>query len=206
MNLTLPLEDQTLETPKPNQALIDALCNRRSSKILEIDASVGPNDAELKDILSIAVRVPDHGKLAPWRFIVINGEARKKLGAELAQILKAQNPNMDNAHFKIESEKFLRGHTIVTLVSSPKESIKAPIWEQELSAGALGYNLILACNGFGYSATWLSEWPMFEPTAREVFNLSPNERIAGFFYIGRAKTPPTERGRPNVTELLEYWR
>ncbi len=205
MKLSLPLEDDKLESPSPNQALVDFLSQRRSSKVITIDPASGPSDAELKDILSLAVRVPDHGKLAPWRFLIIAGDKRAELGTKLANLMKAKSNNMDAAHFEIESQRFLRGHTIVALISSPKESIKAPIWEQELSAGALGHNLILSCNGYGYSATWLSEWPMFDDDARQIFGLSAHERLAGFFYIGKTNISPIERGRPKIAELVQYW-
>ena len=205
MNFNLPLENETLEAPKSNQELIKFLAGRRSSKILEIEPSAGPNEVELRNILSIAVRVPDHGKLAPWRFLIISGERRAELGKKLADLMKSKTANMDANHLEIEAKRFMRGHTIVALISSPKESVKAPIWEQELSVGALGYNLILSCNGFGYSATWLSEWPMFDNDAREIFGLSAHERLAGFFYIAKSKCPPTERGRPKVADLVQHW-
>lgn len=206
MNLNLPIENQTLEGPKPNQELVDFLSKRRSNKIFDIDPNNGPSKPEILGILSLATRVPDHGKLAPWRFIIIEGEKRLELGEKLANLLQSKTPNMDSGHYEIERQRFMRGHTIIGLVSSPKESVKAPLFEQELSAGALGFNLILACNGFGYASTWLSDWPMFDNDARDIFGLSPHERLAGFFYIGKAKAAPIERGRPNIDDLVQYWQ
>ncbi len=206
MNLNLPIENQPLEAPKPNQELVDFLSKRRSSKIFDIDSNIGPSGTELLDILSIATRVPDHGKLAPWRFIIIEGEKRKELGDKLADLLKSKTPNMDAGHYEMQRQRFMYGHTIVALVSSPKESVKAPVFEQELSAGALGFNLILACNSFGYASTWLSDWPMFDEDARQIFGLAAHEKLAGFFYIGKAKSSPIERGRPNIDDLVQYWQ
>ena len=202
----LPIEGQALDMPATNEAMIITLLGRRSTKIADMDSLFGPNENETKQILQIATRVPDHGKISPWRFIVMTGQKRREIGLQLAQIYKDKNPEMDENHFNAEAAKFERGHTIIVMISSPREHPKAPIWEQELSAGALGFSLILTCHGFGYAATWLSEWPMFDKDAGFVFGLRENERIAGFFYIGRPKTAPIERERPNIDKITEYWK
>lgn len=203
MSLKLPKENDVLPSPCKNDALKEFLANRRSTKIADIDANIGPDNNVLHDILSLSVRVPDHGKIAPWRFIVIQNEARRKTGISLANLFKAKNPNMDAGHFELESNRFLRAHSIIILVSSPIPHPKAPVWEQELSAGALGYNLILSANAHGFAATWLSEWPMFDDDAKAFFELEQNERIAGIFYIGGVKAAPIERERPQLNKLIK---
>lgn len=204
MNIKLPQENDILPIPSKNPALVEFLSSRRSTKIVDIDANIGPDENELKNIIALCSRVPDHGKIAPWRFIIAQNDARNKLGTDLANLLKAKTPNMDDNHFNTEATRFLRGHSIVILVSSPISHPKVPIWEQELSAGALGYNLILAANSYGFAATWLSEWPMFDKNAGEYLGLKENEKLAGIFYIGGVKTPPIERERPNIEKLISF--
>lgn len=203
MIIKLPQENDILPIAQKNSELIEFLANRRSTKIIDIDANFGPNEDELKNIISLAARVPDHGKIAPWKFLIVQGDARNKIGIDLANIFKSKNPNIDENHFNIEASRFLRAHSIVILVSSPIIHPKVPIWEQELSAGAIGYNFTIACNSFGYVATWLSEWPMFDEDAKKYFGLNENERFAGIFYIGGAKTPPFERERPNLEKIIK---
>lgn len=207
MTIKLPIENDILPIPSNNEALKEVLSTRRSVKILDFDSSHGPSSDELRDILALANRVPDHGKIAPWRFIILQDDARKDLGAKIADILKAKTPNMDENHYEMEKHRFLRAHSVVIMISSPNiHHPKVPIWEQELACGALGYNILLASNSFGYVATWLSEWPMFDEEIKVLLNLQPNERIAGFFYIGKTNKNPIERERKSVDNLIQVWK
>jgi nitroreductase len=207
MKPTLPQENDILPKTVANPALLAVLCNRRSTKIADFNQNLGPEENELLDILSVAMRVPDHGKLHPWRFIILQGEARKKLGIQMADILKARNPNMDQSHYEQEANRFLRAHSIVFLISSPiLNHPKVPVWEQELGTGGLGYNITLAANAFGYIATWLSEWPSYDDEINELMGLAKHERMAGIFYIGKTDIAPIERERKPINSLVNIWK
>lgn len=207
MTIKLPNENDILPIPSENGALKEVLRTRRSVKILDFDSEHGPNSEELHDILSLANRVPDHGKIAPWRFIILQNDARMDLGAKMADILKAKTPNMDENHYHMEKNRFMRSHSVVIMISSPHlHHPKVPVWEQELACGGLGYNITLAANSFGFVATWLSEWPMFDDDIKTLLNLGENERIAGFFYIGKTYKNPIERERKSVDSLIQVWK
>lgn len=206
MKINLPELNATLPMPAPNQALVDALLNRRSTMVKDIDPNNGPSDDELLDILKVASRVPDHGKINPWRFVKFSGEARRKLGVKMADIYKAKHPEMDENHYAMESARFERAHTILLLISSPIPHPKVPEFEQLMSAGGLGFAINLAANAFGYAATWLTEWVAFDDDIKPLFDMTESEKIIGFFFIGKPKNPPTERERPNVSELLSEWK
>ncbi len=207
MTIKLPNENDILPIPSEDEALKEVLRTRRSVKILDFDSEHGPNSEELHDILSLANRVPDHGKIAPWRFIILQNDARMDLGAKMADILKAKTPNMDENHYHMEKNRFMRSHSVVIMISSPHlHHPKVPVWEQELACGGLGYNITLAANSFGFVATWLSEWPMFDDDIKTLLNLGENERIAGFFYIGKTYKNPIERERKSVDSLIQVWK
>jgi nitroreductase len=206
MKVILPQLNSVLPMPMPNQELVDALLNRRSTMVKDIDAEIGPTGDELLDILKVASRVPDHGKINPWRFVKFSGDARRKIGIKMADIYKAKHPEMDDNHYATESARFERAHTILVLISSPIPHPKAPEFEQLMSAGGLGFAINLAANAFGYAATWLTEWAAFDDDIKPLFNMSENEKIIGFFFIGKPKTAPTERERPDVYELLTEWK
>ncbi len=207
MTIKLPNENDILPIPSENEALKEVLRTRRSVKILDFDPEHGPNSDELHDILSLANRVPDHGKIAPWRFIILQNDARMDLGNKMADILKAKTPNMDENHYHMEKNRFMRSHSVVIMISSPQiHHPKVPVWEQELACGGLGYNITLAANAFGFVATWLSEWPMFDDDIKKLLNLGANERIAGFFYIGKTNKNPIERERKSVDSLIQVWK
>lgn len=205
IKLNIPEANSSLPIPQANQEIVNFLSQRRSAKILDLDATIGPNDEEFENILKLATRVPDHGKIAPWRFISLTGKARFNYGKKLADLYKSKNHKMDENHYNSEANMFLRGHRVLVMISSPILHPKVPVWEQELSAGAIGYSLILSSFGFGYNATWLSEWPMFDEDAKAIFGLEQNERIFGFLYFGRAKSEPQERDRPDISKIYQAW-
>lgn len=204
MTINLPKNNDVLPNVEKNEELKKFLSLRRSTKIALLDANKGPSLDELKDIIALAARVPDHGKIAPWRFILVDGDKRLELGEKMADILKAKTPKMDDNHYKMEKERFLRGKNVAILISSPNiHHPKVPVWEQELSAGAIGYNLILSAWSFGYAATWLSEWPMFDDDVKALLELKEDERIAGFFYFGYPLESPIERERPQIESIVK---
>ena len=142
-------------------ALLDFFKNRRSTKITAF-TNHGPTPEELHDILTVATRVPDHGKYCPWYFIVFAGDARRNAGALLRAAYASENPDAASAKLDLESERFMRAPVVVAVVSKIKEG-KNPQWEQILSSGAVCYNLCLAANAYGYGTNWLTEWYAYSP-------------------------------------------
>lgn len=189
---------------RPMPDMIDFLACRRSSKIALL-AAPGPDESDIDLILRLAARVPDHGKLAPWRFIVIRGDARARAGRLLRDIWMAGNPGTPDAKLDLESERFMRAPTIVAVVASPKDA-KIPEWEQTLSAGAACFNLCLAANARGFATNWVTEWYAYDPDFAAAMGLGPRERFAGFIYIGTATATPEERERPQMSDLVTVFR
>lgn len=163
----------------------------------------GPTVTELDTILTIGARVPDHGKLAPWRFIVFDGDARARAGNALALILEGRGSDADRIAFT--KGAFLRAPVVVAVVSSAGPHPKIPEWEQVLSAGAVCMNLCHAAHALGYVANWLTDWFAYDAAALPVLGLKDGERVAGFVYIGTAAEPPQERPRPALTDIVTRW-
>lgn len=172
------------------------LARRRSMKLMHL-AEPGPSSAEIDALIALAGRVPDHGKLGPWRFVVIAGEARARAGAALADVIR-NDEGVDESRLEFVRSTFLRAPTCVMVVSSPKESPKVPDWEQQLSAGAACFALLLSAHALGYAGCWLTEWQAFDPRAAAALGVGDGERVAGFVYLGTAAQPATERVRADV--------
>lgn len=187
-----------------NETLVDFLKTRRSTPVLQL-AAPGPDRGALEEMLTIASRIPDHGKLAPWRFIVYAGEARAQVGEKLADIVKADDPEASDKRLTLERERLTRAPLVVAVVSRAAVHPKIPEWEQIMSAGAVCYNLVVAANAFGYGATWLTEWYAFDERAKPALGVEPEEKIAGFIHIGTRTEPPFERVRPVLEEIVT-WR
>ena len=187
-----------------NDVVIDFLKTRRSTPVLQLSAP-GPDRDSLEAILTIAARVPDHGKLAPWRFIVFAGAAREKVGDALAEIVLADGVDAAEKRIAMERERFTRAPVVVGVISTASVHPKIPEWEQVMSAGAASYNLVAAANAFGYGATWLTEWFAFDERAFPALGVKPGEKVAGFVYIGTRTEPPFERARPELSDIVT-WR
>ncbi|WP_088348829.1 MULTISPECIES: nitroreductase family protein [Rhodomicrobium] len=164
----------------------------------------GPDRPALEAMLTIAARVPDHKKLAPWRFIVLEGAARAAFGARLAAICAANEPEASQTRLELERTRFLRAPVVVALVSSPKPHPAAPEWEQVLSAGAVGLNLLHASAAMGFGAQWVTEWYGYDAAVKSAFGLTDAERFAGFIYIGTARETPTDRERPDLAAITSF--
>jgi nitroreductase len=162
----------------------------------------GPTPQDIETLLTVAARVPDHGKLVPWRFILIEGEARHRLGETLAAAFQADNPNATAEQLAAERERFSHAPLVVAVVSRVVPHVKIPDWEQVLSAGAVCMNLLNAATALGFGASWLTGWAAFDRRILDVLGLSPTERIAGFVHIGTTKEPQTDRARPNLAEIV----
>jgi len=185
-------------------SLLSLLETRRSAKPRAMTGP-GPTAQEMEQILSIAARTPDHGKLAPWRFIVVDDEKRDELGALLRQALAEEDACATIARHNKEDEFAHYPGTLVVLVSAPVRDHKIPVWEQELSCGAAGMNLVLAAHALGYVAGWVTGWRAYSPRVNEAF-CAKGERIAGFIFIGHSTVELEERPRPESAEVVRRWR
>lgn len=174
----------------------ELLLSRRSGSAKAMKGP-GPSPAELDRILSAGVRVPDHGKLTPWRFIVFEGEGRKRMGDILGSVVSGER---DSSPERIaqERERFLRAPVVVGVVSRVREQIPIPVWEQQLSAGAVCMSIVIAAHALGYVANWITEWCAYHPAVMERIGLKPTERIAGYIYIGHPADPLEDRPRPDI--------
>lgn len=184
-----------------------ALLKSRRSVKPPMLAEPGPSPAQLDEMLTIASRVPDHKKLAPWRFIVFEGAARARFGEVLAAAAKAED-KMEPSPVRLEAERqrFQRAPVVVAVISSVKSPAPAPEWEQVLSAGAACFNLCLAANAMGFGTNWLTEWAAYSPAVGKALGLGAHERVAGFVYIGSAREKPEERERPALASIVSRWQ
>lgn len=164
----------------------------------------GPTAEELERILAIAARTPDHGKLNPWRFVVVEQDKRDALAALLREALVKELSCVTAAHHRKEEEFARYDGTLVVLISAPVRGHKIPVWEQELSCGAAGMNLLLASHALGYVGGWVTGWRAYSPLITAAFCES-GERIAGFLFIGRPVSPPDERLRPTLVDVVRNW-
>jgi nitroreductase len=183
---------------------LSLLATRRSASVKAMEGP-GPSESQLQSILSIAVRVPDHGKLAPWRFIVIDGEARLKFGALLARRWHELHPTHGKEMLAAQRELPLRAPLMLALVSRAAPHPKIPEWEQQLSAGAVGQNILLAAAATGIGCQWNTDWFAYDRQIARGLGLDDLERIAGFFYFGRPREPLEDRPRPDPGQLLTRW-
>lgn len=185
--------------------MIELLKTRRSVKP-DLLMAPAPSAEELETILTIASRVPDHKKLAPWRFVVIEGIAREKLGEIAAEACRREETEAPS-HVRLETERrrFLRAPLVIAVISRVVETRGAPEWEQVLSAGAAAMNLCVAANALGFGSSWITEWIAYSRHFTEAFGLAPHERIVGFVHIGTPKEKPTERERPDLARIVTRW-
>jgi nitroreductase len=180
---------------------LELLKRRRSVKPREMTAP-GPSPAELDTILAIGARVPDHGKLAPWRFIVFEGDARLRAGELIAQVFAGKNPQATPAEIEVEKKRLTDAPLVIGVVSSTKPHPKVPSWEQELSAGASAMNIVTAATALGYGACWLTGWFAFDRDVLEALGLKADEKFAGFIHIGTPSKPSEDRPRPLLSDIV----
>jgi len=184
---------------------LELLQTRRSVKPVELSAP-GPSDAEIDILLTIASRVPDHGKLVPWRFIVFSGEGRTRAGDAIAKAFITRYPDAKPDQVEFERTRLARAPLVIAVVSRAAPHVKIPEWEQILSAGAAAMNLVLAAHALGYAATWITEWYAYDRVALDALGLAPHEKIAGFVHIGRCTAAPEDRPRPALADIVTYLR
>jgi nitroreductase len=184
-------------------ATLDLLTTRRSVPPLLLDGP-GPDHAQLETILTVASRVPDHGKLAPWRFIVIADAARERVGETIAATFAADNPEAPPERLAQERGRLMHAPVSVAVVSRVGPHVKIPEWEQLLSVGAATMNLVIAANASGFATSWLTEWYAYDRRVLDALGLAPSEKLAGFVHIGRAREVPSDRPRPSLSEIVTY--
>lgn len=183
---------------------LEFLRKRRSHPSVTM-SEPGPDLAQIEDILTIAARVPDHGKLAPWRFVVYRAEQGGKIGAWLADRYEQKTGPLDADQREKELTRFTRAPVVIGVVSKAGTHPKIPVWEQQLSAGAVCMNLVTAAAASGFVSQWLTEWYSFDEEAATYLGAEEGEQFAGFVHIGTASQPPVERPRPNLSELISNW-
>ncbi|MGC6476424.1 MAG: nitroreductase family protein [Parvibaculales bacterium] len=187
-----------------SSSVISFLKTRRSVLARNI-ATPAPSAEEINDLLTIGARVPDHGKLAPWRFIVFQGEANAKFDEKLSVIFQKNNPQASEDEVRVASDCLARAPLVIGVVASPKPHPKIPEWEQYLSAAAVCQNILVGAQSLGYGAQWLTQWICYDMDVAGLLGLQETEKMAGFIYIGTASEPPKERARPETETLTSYW-
>jgi nitroreductase len=180
---------------------IELLKIRRSVKPREM-SDPGPSPAELETILTVGARVPDHGKLTPWRFIVFEGDARVRAGEIIAQVFARKNLHAAPAEIDVEKRRLTDAPLVIAVVSFTRPHPKVPAWEQELSAGASAMNIVTAATALGYGACWLTGWFAFDRDVLDGLGLKTDERLAGFIHIGTPSKPNEDRPRPALTDIV----
>ena len=192
-----------LPTARPD---VTAFLETRRSNLAKFMTEPGPNADELTQILKIAARVPDHRKLAPWRFIVFQGEARNDIGTHIRRAFEKANPDALDERKEFEAARFMRAPLVVAVVSASQNCPRGtPEWEQVLSAGAVCYNLLIGSQSLGYGAQWLTEWYVYDAAVTAAMGLTEKERIAGLIYIGTPKVAAQERARPDIKDKVSFW-
>lgn len=187
-----------------NAALRDYLLSRRTVTAPFL-AEPGPDAETLNQMLTIACRVPDHGKLAPWRFVLFEGDARAKAGEALANLVASRNPEIAEERLEIERRHFLPAPLTVGVISTAAPHVKIPESEQLLAAGNACFNLCHAANALGFAAHWVTRWFAYDAEAAAILGAKPDERFVGFVHIGTPQTRLEDRDRPDVAAKTTVW-
>lgn len=192
--------DAAFNHPAPHA--LDLLLTRRSGSAKAMEGP-GPSQNQIEDILRAGARAPDHGKLFPWRFILFEGKGRQRMGDILADVMEAEGERAKQV--EEERNRFLRAPLVIGVISAAREQHKIPVWEQELSAGAVCQNILIAATALGFVGNWLTEWYAYHPDVKQKMGLKPGERVAGFIYIGTAKDELEERPRPEMDRIVSVF-
>ncbi|MFO1110963.1 MAG: nitroreductase [Bradyrhizobium sp.] len=180
---------------------IELLKTRRSMKPRDMTGP-GPAPAELETILTIGARVPDHGKLAPWRFIVFEGDARARAGEIIAGVFARKNPQAAAAEIEVEKKRLTDAPLVIGVVGFTRPHPKVPAWEQELSAGASAMNIVTAATALGFGACWLTGWFVSDRDVLDGFGLKPDEKLVGLIHIGTVTKASEDRPRPLLSDIV----
>jgi len=183
---------------------LSLLSTRRSGKPRDL-AAPGPDDAQLRQILEIAARTPDHGKLAPWRFVIVPADKRAALAETITAAYRAERPQAARLEIEALEQFATQAPTLVVVLSSPKIESHIPLWEQQLSAGAACMNLLHAAHALGFAGGWLTGWAAYSNAVRDTFGAEP-ERIAGYIFLGTPAKQLEERPRPDLQKIISTWQ
>jgi nitroreductase len=191
-------------TPMPQKAskeVLDRLFFRRSASAMTL-TSPGPSADDIDLLIRIGFRVPDHGKIGPWRIVRFTAEAKRQLVARLTDLAPSQAvPGKAAAAL----QKLAVPPEALMVVSSPQDGKGIPLWEQQLSAAAICQNLLIAAGALGYGANWITDWYSYDDQARAILGVAAHEAIAGFIYLGTSAEPPQERDRPDYASRVSWW-
>jgi nitroreductase len=180
---------------------LQLMATRRSVKPFEMTGP-GPTAAEIDTLLTVASRVPDHGKLAPWRFILFEGEGQRKAARLIEQGYRRRFPNATDEQVTDAGRRFSQAPLVVAVISRPAPHPRVPEWEQVLSAGASTMNLVIASHAMGYAACWLTDWVSYDDAVLKELGVMPGEKVAGFVHIGRAAQTTEDRPRPALADIV----
>ena len=183
---------------------LSLLSTRRSGKPRDL-AAPGPDDAQLDQILEIAARTPDHGKLAPWRFVIVPADKRARLAELITNAYRAERPQASRLEIEALEQFATQAPALVVVLSSPRVDSHIPLWEQQLSAGAAGMNLLHAAHALGFAGGWLTGWAAYSDAVRDAFGAEP-ERVAGFIFLGTPAKQLEERPRPDLQKIISNWQ
>lgn len=183
---------------------LELLATRRSVSTKDM-IEPGPTAEQVKTILAAGHRVPDHGKLGPWRFIVFTGDAREQFSQRLAAIFAEENPDCREKKMNQQAELLMRAPVVIAVISTADEHAKIREWEQVLSAGAACQNMLVAATAMGFGAQWLTEWYSYNDKVKQLLEMEPHHQVAGFLYFGSYQNKPEERKRPDLEERVRYW-
>lgn len=183
---------------------LEVLATRRSVVAKDM-IEPGPDAAQIQAILSAGHRVPDHGKIGPWRFVVFQGEARAQFSQKLADIYAEENPDCKEKMLNFQAEILTRAPVVIAVISTAGDHPKVPEWEQILSAGAACQNMLVAATAMGFGAQWLTEWYSYNHKVKALLEMEPHHQVAGFIYFGSYLEKPEERKRPDLEERIRYW-
>jgi nitroreductase len=187
------------------QDMLAFLRSRRSTPSRQLGLP-GPDDTQLLAMLDVALHVPDHGRLEPWRFVRIRGDERRRLGERIAAIHRCKQPDASESAFDKLRNRFNAAPEIIAVVTRLTAGHKVPEIEQRLSAGSVCFQLLLAAHGSGFGAQWLTGWPAYDADVHALLGLASNEEIAGFIHIGTPVGELPDRERPAASSLLTEWR
>lgn len=181
------------------------LATRRSAKARDMVAP-GPDAAQLRRILQAAMRVPDHGKLAPWRFVIVEPGRREAFADLLKDAYRAEKPEAGRLELEAMEQFARQAPILVAVLSTPVENSKIPLWEQQLSAGAACMNMLIATHAEGFVGSWLTGWPSYNAEVLASLGGAPQDRIAGFLFLGSPSRDLEERPRPTYEAIVSTWK
>lgn len=185
-------------------SLLAHLATRRSGKAREMGAP-GPDAAQLRAIIELALRTPDHGKLAPWRIVTVADDQRAAFADLLKRAWVKENPGAASLNLSALDQFAHQAPTLLVLLSTPVKDAKIPVWEQQMSGGAVGMNLLHAAHAHGFVGSWLTGWAAYSPDVAAAFGAGEGDTIVGYFFFGTASAPLSERPRPEYDETVRSW-